>query len=96
MAAPVFALLIDAEAESGCEFPAGERHHLIVLVPAHTAEDATTEAMLALSDCKWTQGEVRQVERFGVPLATVADPVLRDAAEKAFAGNRSIIVYGKP
>lgn len=91
----VFALLIDAQAESGCEYPARERRRLIVLVPAESAEEAAAGAMLALSDCHWSRGEVVRIERFGVALESVEDPTLRGAAEKAFAGDRAIIVYDR-
>jgi hypothetical protein len=94
--ARVFALLVDAEAEIGCGYPAGERHHLIVLVPADSAEEAAAEAMLALTDRHWCGGEVRQIDRFSVPLESVGDPVMREAAARAFAGDRAIIVYDRP
>ena len=89
----VFALLVAAEAGDGNEYPQGERRHMLVLVPAQTVDEASSEALIALADKRWSKGQVEQVERFGVPVASVEDPVLREAAEKAYAGNRSIIVY---
>jgi hypothetical protein len=89
----VFALLVAAEAGEGNEYPQGERRHMLVLVPAQSVDEASSEALIALADKRWSQGQVEQAKRFGVLPSSVEDPVLREAAEKAFAGNRSIIVY---
>ncbi|HEX6375530.1 MAG TPA: hypothetical protein VFZ91_07395 [Allosphingosinicella sp.] len=95
MTAAVFALSIDAEAANGCEYPAGERHHLIVLVPAASPEEAAAGAMAALSDCRWCRGEVREIGRLSVPLESLDDPILREAAGKALAGSRAIVVFSR-
>ncbi len=91
--AQVFVLMIDAVAAHGCEHPEGERRHLLVMVPAGSAEEATTGAMQALTDCHWSHGEVRDIERFAVDPDSLEDPILREAAGKAFAGDRSIVVF---
>jgi hypothetical protein len=89
----VYALLIEAEADQGNEYPEGERRPVLVLVPARSPEEACSQAVIALADKRWKHGQVQQIERFAVPLASVEDPVMREAAEKAFSGNRAIIVY---
>lgn len=91
----VFALSIDAEAAAGCDYPARETHHLIVVVPAGSPEEATNGAMLALSEFNWCRGVVKQVGPFGVAAESLDDPILREAAEKAFGGARAIVVFSK-
>lgn len=93
MQRPVFVLLVEALADHGNEYPEGERRHVLVLVSARTASEASSEALIALADKRWRTGRVTPIERFGVPLTSLADPVVREAAELAFAGHRSIIVY---
>lgn len=89
----VYALLVDAEADEGNEYAKGERKNVLVLVPARSPDEASAEAVIALAEKRWKQGQVHQIEPFTVPLASVADPVMREAAGKAFAGDRAIVVY---
>ena len=89
----VFALLATAEADHGNELPEGERRRMIVLVPGRSEDEAATEAMLAMADKKWRNARVEQIEPVSADIAAHTDPVLREAAARAFAGNRSLIVY---
>ena len=91
----VFAILVEAHAELGNEYPCGEIHTLIVLVPANSTDDAMTEAMIALTDKHWSRGEVRQVGEFSVAPESIPNPVLSSAAQRAFEGHRAIVVYDK-
>jgi hypothetical protein len=89
----VFALLMDATAGEGNAHPPGSRHHLLVLVRAASDEEALTEALIALTDLVWRDGEVKEIRPLDVAPSSIADPTLRDAATKAKQGHRSIIVY---
>ena len=92
----IFALRIDAVAADGNEFPIGTRHHLLVLVPTHSPEDAMASALIGLADQKWREAELVELGPMGVAPASIASPVLREAALKAAQGHRAIVVYDKP
>ena len=92
----LFGLLMDASAAEENEYPLGSRHHLLVFVRAPSEEGAIAEALLALADGRWRDGELKQIQPFGVAPASIADPVVRDAAMKAEQGHRSVIVYDQP
>jgi len=54
------------------------------------------EGLIALTDKHWCDGELKQIQPFGVTPSSIADPVVREAAMKAEQGHRSIIVYDQP
>lgn len=89
----VFALRVSAKAGQGNAYPKGESKELLVLVPARSSEEAVAEALIALSDKGWQRGEVHQADRMTVSPSAIADPVLRKAAQRTSAGERSIIVF---
>ena len=94
--AQVFVLMFDAVAGEGCEVPAGEARHLLVMAPAASAEEAAAGAMEALAGRGWSQVRLKDADQFRSEPRSLGDPVLRAAAEKAFAGSRAIVVYDKP
>lgn len=52
MALPVFAILVAAQADSDNEYPEGETRHVLVLVPADSPDEASSErwSLLLTSD----------------------------------------------
>lgn len=83
---------MDATAD-GNEYPIGSRHHLLVFVRASSDEDAMAEALVALTDRNWRDGKLKEMGPLGVPPASIADPVLKEAALQAERGYRSIVVH---
>ena len=88
----LFALQIDATAD-GNEYAQGSRQHLLVFVRADSEDAAFAEALVALSDKRWTGAELKQISPFGVAPASIDDPSVREAALKAAEGHRAIVVF---
>lgn len=88
----VFSLLVSAEADNGNDLAPGEARELMLFVPARSKDEAITQALMALADRCWKRGEIREVQRLlGFPKA-ITNPLFRDAARRAFAGERSVLI----
>jgi hypothetical protein len=71
--AQVFILMFDAVAGQGCEVPAGEARHLLVMAPAASAEEAAAGAIQALGGRGWLEVRLKDADRFRADPQSLGD-----------------------
>lgn len=89
---PIYTILAEAEACTGNAVPEGERREVIVFTPCTSKDEAASNALMFLSQQRWTGCNVVQVQRLLTLPNAVKNAQLHEAAHKALAGEQAYVL----